>query len=217
MTTRYLLAGLLAGVFASGFAVGAESRGASKISLEERLGGLMRDDAATQAAIKAGRKVTLFCANCHGEGGNSSKPDIPNLAGQNPAYLLEQVMKFADGRRRNDFMQGMIKAMSDEEKVNAVVYFSSQTVKPHASSNPALAGRGKELFFKTCQRCHGEQGRGNEKIPRIAGQQPDYLTLSLKRYRDGTGERIDPLMAANTKNLTDADIDALVAHVSGMR
>lgn len=214
---KRLFAGFLASVLVSGVAVAAEPRSAAKVSLEERLGVLMQDAAAMQAATKAGRKVTLFCANCHGEGGNSSKPDIPNLAGQNPAYLLEQVKKFADGRRRNEFMQGMIKAMSDEEKVNAVVYFSSQSVKPHASSNPALAGHGKELFFKVCQRCHGEQGRGNDKIARIAGQQPEYLTVSLKRYRDGTGERIDPFMAANTKNLHDADIDALVAYISGMK
>lgn len=216
MTTVQWYASLLVGVLINGMATAAESRG-GKISLEARLGAVMQDSAATQAAVKAGRKVTLFCANCHGEGGNSSKPDIPNLAGQNPAFLLEQVNKFADGRRRNDFMQGMIKAMSDEEKVNAVVYFSSQAVKPHASPNPTLAGHGRELFFKVCQRCHGEQGRGNEKIARIAGQQPEYLVLSLKRYRDGTGERIDPLMAANTKNLTDADINALVAYVSGMK
>ncbi|PWB57605.1 MAG: cytochrome C [Nitrosomonadales bacterium] len=217
MATKRLFAGLLAGVFASGIAGAAEPGGVPKIGLEERLGAVMQDAAAMQAAIKAGRKVTTFCANCHGEGGNSGKPDVPNLAGQNTAYLLEQVKKFADGRRRNEFMQGLIKALSDEEKVNAVVYFSAQEVKPHASSNPALANHGKELFFKICQRCHGEQGRGNEKIPRIAGQQPEYLTLSLKRYRDGSGERMDPFMAANTKNLKDADISALVAFVSGMK
>ena len=45
------------------------------------------------------RKVAAFCANCHGEGGNSVKPDVPNLAGQNTAYLLDQVRQFSDGRR----------------------------------------------------------------------------------------------------------------------
>lgn len=218
MSGKHFIANMLmTGALASCGVALAGSGDAARISLEERLGAAMQDAAATQAAVKAGRKPALFCANCHGGGGNSSKPDIPNLAGQNPAYLLEQVKKFSDGRRRNDFMQGMIKVLSDDEKVNAVVYFSSQTVKPHASSNPALADRGGELFFKICQRCHGEQGRGNEKIARIAGQQPEYMSISLKRYRDGTGERMDPLMAANTKNLTDADINALVAYVSGMK
>lgn len=198
-------------------AAAAETKPAGKVSLEERLSSVVQDTRSAETAARAGKKVAFFCANCHGESGNSSRPDVPNLAGQNPAYLLEQVKKFSDGRRRNDFMQGLIKAMNDEEKVNAVVYFTSQEVKPHASSNPALVSRGKDIFFRVCQRCHGDQGRGNEKIPRLAGQQPEYLSLSLKRYRDGTGERIDPFMAANTKNLTDADISALVAFVSGMK
>lgn len=216
MKMKRLFSSILAGFLVSGVAAAAEPR-VGKMNLEERLNTVMQDAVATQAAIRAGKKVTLFCGNCHGEGGNSNKPDIPNLAGQNAAYLLEQMNKFVDERRRNDFMQGMIKALNDEEKVNAVVYFSAQEVRPHASSNPALASHGKELYFKVCQRCHGEQGRGNEKIPRIAGQQPDYLTLTLKRYRDGTGERIEPLMAANTRNLKDADINALVAFVSGLK
>lgn len=42
-----------------------------------------------------------------------------------------------------------------------------------------------------------------------AGQQPDYLILTLKRYRDGSSLRTDPLMAANTRTMTDADIAAL--------
>lgn len=217
MTSMRLFTVLLAGIFASGLTMAADSKPAAKISLEDRLAVIEKDAKAFETAVKAGKRVASFCANCHGEGGNSEKPEIPNLAGQNHAYLLVQVNKFLDGRRRNDFMQGMMKAMSDEEKVNVVAYFSSQKVKPHPEANPVLAKRGSEYFYKVCQRCHGENGRGNEKIPRIAGQKPEYLMLSLKRYRDGTGERIDPLMAANTKNLTDADIDSLVAFISGMK
>jgi cytochrome c553 len=41
--------------------------------------------------------------------------------------------------------------------------------------------------------------------------------MTLKRYRDGSSVRKDPLMAANTKTMTDADIDAVVAYVSSMK
>lgn len=219
MTTNRLLAGALAGLIAAGMgaAVAAETRVAPKVSLEARLGAMSQDPKAMEAGIKAGKKVASFCFNCHGNSGNSARPDVPNLAGQHPAYLLEQMKKFSDGRRRNVFMEGMIKAMSDEEKVNTVAYFASQEVTPHAVANPALASHGKDLFYKICWRCHGNEGRGNEKIARIAGQQPEYLTLTLKRYRDRTGERIDPFMAASTEKLTDADINSLVAFVSGMK
>lgn len=185
-------------------------------ALEERLANVMRDRKATDVAIQAARTVTAFCANCHGERGNSGLPEVPNLAGQNPSYLLEQIHKFGDGRRRNEFMQGLIKALSDDDKINVSIYYASMKAKSLPATNKALANQGQVLFFKVCQRCHGETGRGNNKIARLAGQKYEYVSKSLKRYRDGTGERLDPLMAVNAKLLTNNDITALAAYISSM-
>lgn len=174
------------------------------------------DPALESRLLRAGRTAAAVCAYCHGEGGNSTKPDVPNLAGQNPAYLLEQVHQFADGRRKNEFMQGMIKALKDDEKVGVVLYYSRQPVLPHAAGPAALVAQGKAYYERTCFRCHGADGLGNEAVARIAGQQVDYLALTLKRYRSGSGQRINGLMAANTKLMTDADIQAVVAYVASM-
>lgn len=169
------------------------------------------------ALLKTGRAVATLCANCHGEGGNSVKPEVPNLASQNPAYLLEQLRQFADGRRVNTFMQGMINAMSVDEKIGVVLYYSSHDVLPSkAASDPGMVAKGKQYYLKTCWRCHGEDGHGNEAFARIAGQQTTYLNATLKRYRVGSGARVDPMMAANTKLMSDADIDAVVAYVASM-
>jgi cytochrome c553 len=171
---------------------------------------------ASELLIK-GRRAAAVCANCHGEGGNSVKPDIPNLAGQNPAYLLEQTRQFADGRRRFEFMEGMIKAMSSDEKIGVALFYASQAVTSSSSINPALTAKGKELFNKNCFRCHGSDGHGNDTFARIAGQQKAYLTATLKSYRSGKGPRTNPLMADNTRQLTDADIDAVVAYVATLQ
>lgn len=173
--------------------------------------------AQLEAAYKTGAKVAAFCANCHGDSGNSLKPDVPNLAGQNPDYLLEQMRQFTTGERRNEFMQGLIKALKPQEKVGAVVYFSTQEVLQKPANNTALAGRGQNYYARNCVSCHGEEGRGNEKMARIAGQQPVYLSLALKRYRDGSSVRKDPMMAASTQPMTDADIAAVVAYVTAMK
>jgi cytochrome c553 len=125
--------------------------------------------------------------------------------------------QFADGRRKNLFMEGMIKALSADEKVGVVLYYASKDVTFKPPSNAALAAKGQDYYNKICFRCHGDQGRGNETIARIAGQQPVYLNTTLKRYRDGSALRKDPLMAANTKSMTDADIDAVVAYVSSLK
>lgn len=208
---------LLSVVVASS-ALGQPAKGpAVEIDLGARLKEAEGNPRLLEAANKTGAKVAGFCANCHGEGGNSTNPDTPNLAGQNTSYLLEQLRQFADGRRRNIFMEGMIKALSPEEKVGVVLYYAGKEVAFKPPVNAALASKGREYYNKICFRCHGDQGRGNDKIARIAGQQPGYLALTLKRYRDGSGVRTDPLMAANTKAMTDADIAAVVAYVASMQ
>ncbi|MBS1137534.1 MAG: putative cytochrome precursor, partial [Proteobacteria bacterium] len=64
--------------------------------------------------------------------------------------------------------------------------------------------------------CHGASGTGSHTIPRLAGQQVKYLEESLQRYRSGSGERIDPKMAAYTRNLKDTDIQNLAAFLNAM-
>ncbi|MBI2749944.1 MAG: c-type cytochrome [Burkholderiales bacterium] len=191
--------------------------GKAEVDLHARLKEAEASLRLLDAANKTGAKVASFCANCHGEGGNSPNPDTPNLAGQNTSYLLEQLRQFAEGKRRNIFMEGMIKALSPEEKVGVVLHYSHQEVAFKPTANTALAAKGQEYYNKICFRCHGDQGRGNDKIARIAGQQPGYLAVTLKRYRDGSAVRTDPLMAANTKAMSDADIAAVVAYVSSMK
>lgn len=195
----------------------ATAKSRAPVDLSARLQQAQTDPQLGQALLNTGRKVAAVCANCHGEGGNSVKPDIPNLAGQNPAYLLEQVRQFADGRRRDMFMEGMIRALNNDEKVGMVLFYSAQQVAHTPSTNAALAAKGQDLFNKVCFRCHGSDGRGSEQFPRIAGQQVNYLTQTLKRYRSGGGPRAGSVMVSTTKDLSDADIHAVVAFVSSMQ
>jgi cytochrome c553 len=98
-----------------------------------------------------------------------------------------------------------------------VVFFGAQMVLPQrTAANAAQVQKGRDIFNKNCFRCHGENGRGSEKFARIAGQQRGYLTKTLQRYRSASTQRSDPLMAAATSLLSDADVAALVAYVSSM-
>jgi cytochrome c553 len=164
-----------------------------------------------------GRKAAAVCANCHGEGGTSVQPNVPNLAAQNAAYLLDQMDQFAQGRRKNDFMQGMIKAMKVDERAGVAMYYAAQKLVLPAPVPSALVEQGKALYSRNCFRCHGADGLGSEAFARIAGQQAGYVTQTLKRYRTGNGPRVNELMAANTKLLSDGDIQALAAYLASMR
>lgn len=170
-----------------------------------------------ETALKNGQKSAQFCRHCHGVGGSSVRDDTPNLAGQNEVYLLTQMEKFVNGQRKDEFMEGLIKALTSEERKNIALYFSQQPVEVKITPDPARVEAGRKLYDKLCLNCHGANGYGTEKIPRLAGQQIGYIQASLRRYRDGTGERIDPLMAGYTRNLKDADIQNLAAYLASMR
>jgi cytochrome c553 len=180
---------------------------------QERLKAISADPAAQRTAIEAGKKLTFFCANCHGDEGVSKMPEVPNLAGQNPAYLLEQIRKFGSGERKDQFMQGLIKVLKDEERVQVALYYASMPPVP-SPADAAKVAQGKALFAKLCARCHGEQARGSELYPRLASQKMPYLQTSITRYRDNTGVRNNQLMTIATAPLKNEDISALANYLT---
>lgn len=63
----------------------------------------------------------------------------------------------------------------------------------------------------TCAACHGADGNSvAPDFPRIAGQYEDYLYHSLVGYQ--TGQRKDPIMAEQVKNLSRQDMQDLAAY-----
>jgi cytochrome c553 len=182
---------------------------------DAQVAAIQKNSDALRAAVQAGRKASFFCVNCHGESGVSKLPEVPNLAGQNADYLLEQIRKFGDGRRKDEFMQGLIKVLTEEEKVQISLFYAVQKV-PSGQPDVALVANGKQVYAKFCHRCHGDQARGDEVIPRLAGQHPEYVIQSVTRYRDKTGERIDPLMFSAVAPLNNAQIKAVAAFLNSM-
>jgi cytochrome c553 len=196
----------------------AASDPALRQKLEARIATVEKDSAARAKAIAAGRDHAVLCAYCHGPDGNSAKPDIPNLAAQNPVYLLEQFERFADGRREDytRVMQRLAASLSAEEKVMLAVYYASVALTPaHADLTQAQAGL--PIYTRHCDGCHGRDGSGLAGYARLAGQQPQYLRTTLKAFRDRKGGRLSPEMDSATRTLTDEDIDALAAYLANLR
>lgn len=190
----------------------------AKADLAARLKEVEASPALREPIYRTGRKVAAFCANCHGDGGNSVKPEVPNLAGQNAYYLLRQLREFGDTQgRTGEFKRRLVNAMSADEKVGMVVFYSAQEVTFKPSVEAALVKKGERLYAKSCADCHEGDGRGTSDHSRIAGQQTVYLTNSLKAYRDKPSPRLDRQMALELKSMSDADIAAIVAFVSSMK
>ncbi|MBF0183646.1 MAG: cytochrome c [Magnetococcales bacterium] len=83
---------------------------------------------------------------------------------------------------------------------------------PALAGGDAAAGKSKSAV---CAACHGPDGMSKvDANPNLAGQKAGYMVAQLKAFRDG--KRVNPLMTAPTKNLTDEDIDNLAAYFSSL-
>ena len=81
---------------------------------------------SVQAAdIEAGKLKSATCAGCHGTAGISSNPMWPNLAGQQPGYLVKQLQAFRDGTRSDPMMAPMASPLTDEDIANLAAYYTN--------------------------------------------------------------------------------------------
>ena len=82
-----------------------------------------------------------------------------------------------------------------------------------AVAGDAAAGKQKA---QSCVACHGMNGKSNNpNNPNLAGQKKNYLIKAMKDFRAGT--RKDPMMNTLTAGLTDADIENIAEHFSGVK
>lgn len=89
-------------------------------------------------------------------------------------------------------------------------------------SGNALAKGNKEhgrTLVYTCHGCHGipgyENAYPNYRVPRIAGQNYEYLKAALNEYRDGG--RSHPTMRAQAESLSEQDIDDIATYLSSLK
>lgn len=64
------------------------------------------------------------CVPCHGADGIAKFAEVPNLAGQNALYLLDQLRAFHTGKRAHKEMRYMARKMTEEEMEAIAAYFA---------------------------------------------------------------------------------------------
>lgn len=183
--------------------------------------------AASAGNPMAGRGKAQACADCHGAEGASPHPGIPNLAGQQKAYLLKELMDFKFSTKSTAFARTRIRSQShmspqvltlsiDDMKILADWFANQPCPKVEASDSgpkPAKAMR--------CEACHGDEGRSSANfVPSLAGQKEAYLAAQLSLLRetaqglfpaDPDGLRAHSLMGPHAADLTDSEARALAS------
>jgi cytochrome c553 len=152
----------------------------------------------------AGEPLTAVCGGCHGPHGVSHDSATPSLAAQQPEYLVQAIKAYRD-TRKHAVMQRQIAPLDDKDIDNIAAFYTVQ------KSYPAAKGQGLvEDLVEKCDRCHGAAVENPSlAVPRIAGQDKDYLVMALRAYRDDRRE--SSVMHRMSLPFSDTVIESLAA------
>jgi len=193
---------------------------------------------AVKGSAEAGATKAAVCTACHGVNGNSTNPEWPVLAGQNAAYIREQLAMFKAKKRNNPVMQPIVDPLSDQDFADLAAYFSAQT-PTGGEADPSYWKAGETLYrsgnaargIPACTACHGPAGQGNagSGYPALRAQHSVYTVKQLQdyltknRYRDATDAntvyttRNSVMMTTIAARLTPEDIRNLASYLQGLR
>ncbi len=152
----------------------------------------------------AGEKLTRLCAGCHGPGGVGDDAATPNLASQDPDYLVRSIKAYRSTRKHPE-MQRAVAALSDADIDTIAAYYATQKSRP-AENGQRLV----EEIVDKCSRCHGS-GTDNPAmvVPIINAQDRDYLVMALRAYRDN--RRQSSAMHMMSLPYSDSVIDSIAS------
>lgn len=176
-------------------------------------------------AARAQEIVSGKCFICHGADGESSSPVFPRLAGQHSAYIARQLADYKSGRRKSSAMQPMVDDLNAADFAALGAYFAARPTHMHPVEDSDLAGMGRFIFNRgnpysgvaACASCHGVNGNGTENLPRLAGQHAQYIENQLKQFNKRERTNDNAVMHAIATKLTELEMKAVAAYISGLK
>ncbi len=169
--------------------------------------------------IEAGKAKSQVCAACHGADGNAIAGNFPNLAGQTWRYIYIQLKDFKEGRRSNPIMTAMVAGLSRTDMIDIANYYASQSSKPSPfQADEAKVALGKAKADETlCAMCHLGAFSGQNEIPRVAGQQYEYVVQQLQDFKARTRTNDAGNMTSVAQTLSPTDIENLAHYITSIR
>ncbi len=173
-----------------------------------------------------------YCKNCHGPSGQGYRGyyPIPRLAGQQPEYIRNQLKAFIEKRRTNNIMANVAHVLSPSMLTALANHFKGLNPAPIGGAPAELVAAGRRIYndgvpennVPACSACHGPEAKGEDKIPRLAGQLYPYtikvLTNFEKERGQGAGvQDTSSIMAPVAHSLNKSQVAAVAAYLSSLK
>jgi cytochrome c553 len=143
---------------------------------------------------------------------------FPILAGQSFRYLYLQLRDFQEGRRKDPVMSPMAEGLTRDEVTELSQYYARRSPGRTDSRSMRRAPRGasRRATRCLCPMCHLGEFAGQNEIPRVAGQQYDYIVKQLRAFKDRTRTNDAGNMTAVARTLSDEDILDLANYIANL-
>ena len=171
---------------------------------------------ATQMA--AARTKAQVCFACHGPDGNSTVGEYPILAGQSGRYIFIEHKDLKEGRRSDEQMSPVAAQLSTDDMMLLGEFFAAQKrapIKFQIDSAKVEAGH-KTSDAVLCPTCHLGDFVGQNEIPRVAGQWPQYIKKQLADFKARRRTNDAGNMTSVAATLSDADIENLSQYIGNL-
>jgi cytochrome c553 len=180
------------------------------------------EDANTVSQKDVQAKLT-YCEVCHGvsaQGFRGYYP-IPRLAGQQVAYIENELAGFVAHKRTNNIMFNVGHVLSPAMITALATDLHDLNPKPVGGGPKELVPAGEKIFQQgvsdagvpPCASCHGADAKGNGEFPRLAGQLYPYVVSQLTNWSNERGENNSNVMAPIAHSLTQPQIKAVAAYL----
>ena len=166
--------------------------------------------------VEAGKKKAEACVACHGPNGNSQAGMFPVLAGQNERYIYLQLRDYKEGRRNNAMMSAVAAGLEKQDMKDLAAYFSQQKqLRTGFKADPARVAAGaKKAEESLCAMCHLGGMKGQNEVPRVAGQQPEYVINQFKAFKARERTNDAGNMTSLAQTLSEEDMVNLAHWIS---
>ena len=170
------------------------------------------------AQMAAARQKAEACFACHGPNGNSANPAFPILAGQSWRYTYIQLKDFKEGRRSDPVMSPMAADLSRDDMIALGNFFAAQKPAPIAfKADSARVAAGRKISDAVlCPMCHLGGFVGQNEIPKVAGQYPEYVRKQLADFKAKRRTNDAGNMTSVAGTLSDEDIENLSHYIANL-
>ena len=170
------------------------------------------------AQMAAAREKAQVCFTCHGPNGNSTVGEYPILAQQSWRYIFIELQDFKAGRRADPQMSHMAAQLSTDDMMALGFFFAAQKQLPiQFKVDPAMVEAGRKTADTVlCPMCHLGGFVGQNEIPRVAGQWPQYIKKQLEDFKAKRRTNDAGNMTSVAAGLSDQDIENLAQYIGNL-